>query len=99
MTTITPTTTTPTPVRHPMYAAAPDPDTPRQALVRRCFQGHPLVTVAELRQHDDGTWTTHLLERAGFAGLLPGELGPALSWQAAAEQLAAWSGNRVRITE
>ncbi|MBF4621510.1 hypothetical protein [Clavibacter sp. VKM Ac-2542] len=86
-------------VRHPMYAAAPDPDTPRQALVRRCFQGHPLVTVAELRQHDDGTWTTHILERAGFVGLLLGELGPTTTWQAAAEQLAAWSRNRVRITE
>ncbi|MBD5382455.1 hypothetical protein ACR8AL_07525 [Clavibacter sepedonicus] len=98
MTTTTPTATT-TPVRHPMYAAALDPDTPRQALVRRCHQGHPLVTVAELRQQNDGTWTTHILERAGFGGLLPGEFGPTRTWQAAAVQLAAWTRNQVHITQ
>lgn len=82
-----------------MYTATPDHDVAGQALVRRCAEGRPLVTVAELRQQDDGTWTTHLLERAGFGGLLPGDLGPADSWQDAARQLASWSGNRVDIAD
>ena len=97
----TPTTTTTTdgtPGRHAMYAAALDPAVDGQALVRRCFKGHPLVTVAELQREPDGTWTTRILERAGFSGLLPGELGPTKTWQVAARQLAAWSGNRVKIT-
>ncbi|WP_434174242.1 hypothetical protein RI685_16575 (plasmid) [Clavibacter michiganensis] len=99
MTTTLSTTTGAMPARHPMYSAGLEPDVEDQALVRRCFKGYPLVTVAELRREVDGTWTTRILERAGFVGLLSGELGPAATWQEAARQLAAWSGNRVAISD
>ncbi|WP_435740130.1 hypothetical protein [Clavibacter nebraskensis] len=83
------------PAEDRLYIAARVPGTDDVAHVFRRDNGNTFARVATLARQTDGTWSTTLDEPSSFAGRTPDELGPTRTWQAAAEQLAAWSHNQV----